>query len=259
MIENEAPAALSLAEAGAEAFPPMPDAPARRRAARVRPAPRGRPAPRASISARRRSKSRPDRRLREDSRATSTCHGEFPPDAIPPPEMSLSVLSDLRPLGQIHESFIVAAGRDGLWIIDQHVAHERILFEQVLQAARRRPRGDAAAADAADRAAHARAADRLRAHRRRAARLGLRNRAVRQPHHRGQGRAGGRAARRIWRRSSSRSWRSPKANCAAPRSTICAAASAPPSPAARPSRSTPAWTPPRWNGCCARWRPPIAP
>jgi len=56
-------------------------------------------------------------------------HGEFPPDAIPPPEISLSVLSDLRPLGQIHESFIIAAGRDGLWIIDQHVAHERILFE----------------------------------------------------------------------------------------------------------------------------------
>ncbi len=47
--------------------------------------------------------------------------------------MSLSVLSDLRPLGQIHESFIIAAGRDGLWIIDQHVAHERILFEQVMK------------------------------------------------------------------------------------------------------------------------------
>ena len=40
---------------------------------------------------------------------------------------------DLRPLGQIHESFIIAAGRDGLWIIDQHVAHERILFEQVMK------------------------------------------------------------------------------------------------------------------------------
>jgi DNA mismatch repair protein MutL len=60
-------------------------------------------------------------------------HGEFPADALPAPEMSLSVLSDLRPLGQIHESFIIAAGRDGLWIIDQHVAHERILFEQVLK------------------------------------------------------------------------------------------------------------------------------
>jgi DNA mismatch repair protein MutL len=60
-------------------------------------------------------------------------HGAFPPEAIPAPEMSLSVLSELRPLGQIHESFIIAAGRDGLWIIDQHVAHERILFEQVMR------------------------------------------------------------------------------------------------------------------------------
>ena len=33
----------------------------------------------------------------------------------------------------MHESFIIAAGRDGLWIIDQHVAHERILFERVLK------------------------------------------------------------------------------------------------------------------------------
>ena len=33
----------------------------------------------------------------------------------------------------MHESFIIAAGRDGLWIIDQHVAHERILFEQIMK------------------------------------------------------------------------------------------------------------------------------
>jgi DNA mismatch repair protein MutL len=46
---------------------------------------------------------------------------------------SLASLPDLRPLGQIRDSFIIAAGRDGLWIIDQHVAHERILFEQVLR------------------------------------------------------------------------------------------------------------------------------
>ncbi len=60
-------------------------------------------------------------------------HGEFPADALPAPELSLTSLSELRPLGQIHESFIIAAGRDGLWIIDQHVAHERILFEQVMK------------------------------------------------------------------------------------------------------------------------------
>ncbi|MBV9294829.1 MAG: DNA mismatch repair protein MutL, partial [Acidobacteriaceae bacterium] len=46
---------------------------------------------------------------------------------------SLAALPDLRPLGQLHDSFIIAAGRDGLWIIDQHVAHERVLFEQVLR------------------------------------------------------------------------------------------------------------------------------
>jgi DNA mismatch repair protein MutL len=61
-------------------------------------------------------------------------HGPlFDGGEIPEPE-SLDALRDLRPLGQIHDSFIVAAGRDGLWIIDQHVAHERILFEQVLEA-----------------------------------------------------------------------------------------------------------------------------
>jgi DNA mismatch repair protein MutL len=59
-------------------------------------------------------------------------HGAFPEGAIAELE-SLEAIRDLRSLGQIHDSFIVAAGRDGLWIIDQHVAHERILFEQVLE------------------------------------------------------------------------------------------------------------------------------
>jgi DNA mismatch repair protein MutL len=58
-------------------------------------------------------------------------HGGFPADALPV-ESSMARIGDLRPLGQLHHSFIIAAGRDGLWIIDQHVAHERILFEQVL-------------------------------------------------------------------------------------------------------------------------------
>lgn len=61
-------------------------------------------------------------------------HTGFPADValdVPP---SMSELSELRLLGQIHDSFILAAGRDGLWIIDQHVAHERILFEKVLRA-----------------------------------------------------------------------------------------------------------------------------
>jgi DNA mismatch repair protein MutL len=40
---------------------------------------------------------------------------------------------NLRPLGQVHDSFIVATNDDGLWIIDQHVAHERVLFEKHLK------------------------------------------------------------------------------------------------------------------------------
>jgi DNA mismatch repair protein MutL len=42
------------------------------------------------------------------------------------------VLDSLKPLGQIRDSFILAVNGDGLWIIDQHVAHERVLFEKVL-------------------------------------------------------------------------------------------------------------------------------
>ena len=46
---------------------------------------------------------------------------------------TLSALSTLRPLGQIRDSFILASNDEGLWIIDQHVAHERVLFEKVLR------------------------------------------------------------------------------------------------------------------------------
>jgi DNA mismatch repair protein MutL len=43
------------------------------------------------------------------------------------------VLSSLKPLGQVRDSFILAVNPDGLWIIDQHVAHERVLFERILR------------------------------------------------------------------------------------------------------------------------------
>ena len=40
--------------------------------------------------------------------------------------------TSLIPLGQFRDTFIVAVDNDGVVIIDQHVAHERILFEQVM-------------------------------------------------------------------------------------------------------------------------------
>jgi len=70
-------------------------------------------------------------------------HGAFPLGAIPA-EQSMSRIGELRPLGQLHNSFIIAAGADGPWTVDR----------------------GAAVADAAHPAVHAAAADRIRAHRR---------------------------------------------------------------------------------------------
>ncbi len=47
--------------------------------------------------------------------------------------VNLNQLGSLKPLGQLRESFILATSEDGLWIIDQHVAHERVLFEKILR------------------------------------------------------------------------------------------------------------------------------
>jgi DNA mismatch repair protein MutL len=124
MLENEAPAAVDSVEAPpAAADPVLPDFTLR---------PVAGPAPRFDFSG-------PGLEITPGPPPSGKlsrhldAHGVFPPEAVPAPEVSLSVLSDLRPLGQIHESFIIAVGRDGLWIIDQHVAHERILFEQVMK------------------------------------------------------------------------------------------------------------------------------
>ena len=37
----------------------------------------------------------------------------------------------LHPLAQIHDSFIIAQSREGMALIDQHAAHERVLFERL--------------------------------------------------------------------------------------------------------------------------------
>ena len=70
----------------------------------------------------------------EDSRDLVR-EGRAPEAAEPPASGDLSAMGTgpLIPLGQCRDTFIVAVDNDGIVIIDQHVAHERILFEQVMR------------------------------------------------------------------------------------------------------------------------------
>ncbi len=72
------------------------------------------------------------------SRPPSTSRLQFtslPFEPAPTLSMSLPVL---RVLGQVLSSYIVAEGPDGLYLIDQHAAHERILFEKLKQRAQQK-------------------------------------------------------------------------------------------------------------------------
>lgn len=47
-------------------------------------------------------------------------------------------LPRLRVIGQLSQSFIVTEGEDGMYLIDQHAAHERILLERMVAALQKR-------------------------------------------------------------------------------------------------------------------------
>lgn len=60
----------------------------------------------------------------EDNRPSSAGNGQ---EALPHSGVPL-----LRLIGQIGSTYIVAEGPDGLYLIDQHAAHERVLFEKLM-------------------------------------------------------------------------------------------------------------------------------
>lgn len=67
--------------------------------------------------------------------------GGAPAAAPPVAEDVRHALREMTVVGQLHRTFILGETKAGLWIIDQHVAHERLLYELFLreEAARENP------------------------------------------------------------------------------------------------------------------------
>ena len=54
-----------------------------------------------------------------------------PAQAIPNPAQPIPMYSQLRVIGQIFAGYIALEGEDGMLLIDQHAAHERVTFEKL--------------------------------------------------------------------------------------------------------------------------------
>jgi len=76
--------------------------------------------------------------LPESGGATLTAGAPMPAtltrsSALPPVVEPRQTLPPLRVIGQVATMYIIAEGPDGLYLIDQHAAHERVLYEQLLR------------------------------------------------------------------------------------------------------------------------------
>jgi DNA mismatch repair protein MutL len=60
-------------------------------------------------------------------------HGVPRPEPLEPREPLEPLIKPMIPLGQFRDTFIIAVDDEGVAIIDQHVAHERVLFERVME------------------------------------------------------------------------------------------------------------------------------
>ncbi|HEV2983397.1 MAG TPA: DNA mismatch repair endonuclease MutL [Vicinamibacterales bacterium] len=65
--------------------------------------------------------------------APSTAPGTAAPGTAAPGRLPPAQLRPMIPLGQFRDTFIIAVDDEGIAIIDQHVAHERVLFERVME------------------------------------------------------------------------------------------------------------------------------
>jgi len=66
-----------------------------------------------------------------DPAATSP-QGDHATPQLQEPLLPRDALPALRVLGQVQGTYIAAEGPDGIYLIDQHAAHERVVFEKVL-------------------------------------------------------------------------------------------------------------------------------
>jgi DNA mismatch repair protein MutL len=79
----------------------------------------------------------PPQRERDDGQATAPApaEGYGPADAALTPQQTLPAL---RVVGQVRLTYIVAESPDGMYLVDQHAAHERVLYDRIVREAAQR-------------------------------------------------------------------------------------------------------------------------